>query len=246
MVIRPASPSSASGVAISPLDWRTVFADGVPVFHPNEAYGAVLLYPEDDREIAELPAQPFVSDYLEDLGEQDREIGTMIAQAERVWIDNGDAVIASCVLFDKPREYQASVRHAAYAQRQAQQLWMQCAAVGRWEWLQQIRFVTKEEPKHPLAVQPPCDLIYHWVPYEWFNSLPALTSVPGRLRQALRPGGRAFVVGPASLREGLIRHLFEVCWEEPVEQLPTFRMHRTILPKARLKAGLTLYHVRAT
>src|SRR5215210_823826 len=179
MVIRPASPWSASGVAISPVDWRTVFADGVPVIHPDEAYGAVLLYPEDDREIAELPAQPFVSDYLEDLGEQDREIGTMIAQAERVWIDNGDAVIASCVLFDKPREYQASVRHAAYAQRQAQQLWMQCAAVGRWEWLQQIRFVTKEEAEHPLAVQPPCDLIYHWVPYERFNSLPALTSVPG-------------------------------------------------------------------
>jgi hypothetical protein len=34
-------------------------------------------------------------------------------------------------------------------------------------------------------------------------------------------------------------------WEEPVEQLPTFRMHRTILPKARLKDGLTLFFVQA-
>jgi hypothetical protein len=34
-------------------------------------------------------------------------------------------------------------------------------------------------------------------------------------------------------------------WEQPVEQLPTFRMHRTILPKSRLQDGLTLFFVRA-
>jgi hypothetical protein len=32
--------------------------------------------------------------------------------------------------------------------------------------------------------------------------------------------------------------------EDPVETLPTFRMHRTILPMARLKPGLTLVQAR--
>ena len=55
----------------------------------------------------------------------------------------------------------------------------------------------------------------------------------------------AFVTGPASLRDSWKRAGFEPIWQEPVEQLPTFRMHRAILPKARLTDGLTLYLVHA-
>jgi hypothetical protein len=31
-----------------------------------------------------------------------------------------------------------------------------------------------------------------------------------------------------------------------VDQLPTFRMHQTILPQSRLEPGLTVFHVTAT
>lgn len=235
-------PTGAPAAPVSPIDWRTVFTDGVPVIRPADAYGAVLLYPEDDREIGELAAQPFVADYLQDLGEQDREIGSILSRAERVLIDNGDAVIATCVPFDRPRDYQAWIRHAAYAQRQAQQLWTQCAEVQRWEWLQRIRFVPAEAASE--GTPPLYDLAYQWVPYEWFNSATELTLLPERLRQVLRPAGQAFVIGPSSLRESLSKQKFHIHWEEAVQNLPTFRMHQTIVPKAKVKAGLTLFHVR--
>lgn len=244
-IVRPVTgPVPSVATPVSPLDWRTVFVQGIPAVHPAEAYGAVLFYPEDDREISELSAQPFVADYLQDLGEQDREIGMILSRAERVLIDNGDAVISTCIPFDRPRDYTASIRHAAYAQRQAQQLWTQCAEVQRWEWLQRIRFVPAAAWKESIESQQPYDLVYQWPPYDSFSSPTGLMTTVTRLRQVLRPGGNAFIVGPVGLRELLMRQGLQVRWEESVETLPTFRMHKTILPQARVKAGLTLFHVR--
>lgn len=238
----PSAPSTA--VPVSPLDWRTVFVQGCPSVLPTEAYGAVLFYPEDDREIDELSAQPFVADYLQDLGEQDREIGMILSRAERVLIDNGDAVISTCISFDRPRDYTVGCRHAAYTQRQAQQLWTQCAEVQRWEWLQRIRFVPAAALEETIASHQPYDLVYQWLPYDSFSCPTRLTTIVTRLGQVLRSGGNAFIVGPVGLRESLMRRGLQVGREELIETLPTFRMHRTILPKARVKAGLTLFHVR--
>jgi len=53
------------------------------------------------------------------------------------------------------------------------------------------------------------------------------------------------VTGPGSLLEHWRRARFEVRWKESVDQLPTFRMHKTILPQSRLEAGLTVFHVAA-
>ncbi|MDH4237075.1 MAG: hypothetical protein OEV17_07495, partial [Nitrospira sp.] len=71
-----------------------------------------------------------------------------------------------------------------------------------------------------------------------------LTASVTRLRQLLRPQGNAFVVGPVDLGIVLSQNGMQVIWEEFVESLPTVQMHKTILPKARVKAGLTLFHVR--
>ncbi|HSA62220.1 MAG TPA: hypothetical protein VLE03_08265 [Nitrospiraceae bacterium] len=240
------APASFAEAPLSPLDWRTVFVQGLPAVPPADAYGSVLFYPEDDREIGELSAQPFVADYLQDLGEEDQEIGMILSRAERVLIDNGDAVISTCVLFDRPRDYTASIRHAAFAQRQAQQLWTQCAEVQRWDWLQRIRFVAAASWEEAIASQDPFDLVHQWLPYDSFTSPAQLMLIVARLREVLRPEGNAFVVGSAGLRDALMRKGLQVCWEQSVEMLPTFRMHRTILPRARVKAGLTLFHVRRT
>jgi hypothetical protein len=217
---------------------------GLPKILPREAFEAVPLYPQDDTEISEVAAQPFVADYLDDLGEQDREIGRLRSQAERVLIANGDAVIATCILFDRPRDYTVHIRHVAYAQRQAQQLWTQCAEVKRWEWLQRIRMIAADTPEELMAGHELYDLMYHWLPYDLFGSSSTLKPSITRLSEALRRGGDAFVVGPAELREVLIREQWEVCWDQSVGSLPTLRMHQTILPKARVKTGLTLFHLR--
>jgi hypothetical protein len=242
----PVKTSPPNECPVSPVDWRTVFAQGVLKISPAEAFEAVPLFPEDDQEIGELAAQSFVADYLDDLGEQDREIGRLRSQAERVLIANGDAVIATCVLFDRPRDYTVHVRYVAYAQRQAQQLWTQCAEVHRWDWLQRIRMEAADTCEATLESHELYDLIYQWLPYDSFDSSITMRTIVTRLSHILRRGGEAFVVGPVRLGELLTQEPSRllVHWEESVASLPTFLMHKTILPKARVKIGLTLFHVR--
>jgi hypothetical protein len=233
---------SSSPLPISPVDWRSVFFEGMPPIAPAEAYGAILLYPEDETPINELAAQPFVADYLEDIAEQDREIGRLLAQANRVLIWNGDAVIATCVAFDRPREYRVAFQKPAFAQKQAQQLWTTCAQLRRWDWLKGIQFLPMESGNSHHVSTPIFDLAYQWMS---FGMPDRQAQAVMDLRQALRPGGCAFVTGPPSLHDCWKGAGFALVWQELVEELPTFRMHRTILPKARLKEGLTLYFVLA-
>ncbi len=234
---------SGTPVAMSPVDWRSVFVQGVPLIHPADAYGAVMLYPEDESEIGECAAQSFVADYIEDMGEQDREIGVALLHAKRVLIDNGDAVIATCIMFDRPRDYTALVRYPVFAQKQAQQLWNVCAKLQRWDWLSHIRFVS-DQGQHDREAPHSYDLVYHWVPYDSGDLPASLAERMKGISRMLRGGGNAFVIGPAQLGRNSSSHGLHVCWEEPVEQLPTFLVHRTILPKARLRAGLTLFHMK--
>lgn len=229
--------------AVSPVDWRTVFVQGLPSICANEAFETALLYPEDEQEIDELAAQPFVADYVQDLGEQDREIGKFLSKAERILIVNGDAVISTCVLFDRPRDYTVKCYHAAYAQRQAQQLWMQCAEVQRWEWLRRVRMIPAMIGNGSIMGEEPYDLVYQWVPYDVFDTPTDLVAIVMGIREALRPGGEAFLVGPAEFGSVLVQGQLVMRWSEAVVSLPTFRMHRTILTKARLKEGVTLFHV---
>ena len=130
-----------------------------------------MLYPDDESEISECSAQPFVADYVQDIGEQDREIGAVLSQAQRVLIENGDAVIATCITFDRLRDYTVLVRHPAFAQKQAQRLWSICAELQRWDWLSHIRFVSHEVP-HDREAAHSYDVVYHWVPYD-SGDLPA-------------------------------------------------------------------------
>lgn len=234
---------SGESVAMSPVDWRSVFVHGVPPIPPVDAYGAVLLYPDDESEIGECSAQPFVADYIQDIGEQDREIGAVLSQAKRVLIENGDAVVTTCITFDQPRDYTVMVRYPAFAQKQAQRLWNICAELQRWDWLSSIRFVSDKE-LHDREVPHSYDVIYHWVPYDSGDIPASLAERMKGISLMLRGGGTAFVIGPAQLGQFGASQGLRICWEEPVELLPTFRMHRTILPKAKLKAGLTLFHMK--
>jgi hypothetical protein len=240
--LRESLKETGGPVAISPVDWRSVFVQEIPAISPAEAYGAVLLYPEDASEISECPAQPFVADYIQDIGEQDGEIGTVLSRAENVLIENGDAVVATCITFDRVRDYTVLVRHPAYAQKQAQQLWSVCAELQRWDWLSHIRFVSGGGGSQ--GADDSYDLVYHWVPYDSAELPSSLANRMKMISQLLRRGGHAFVIGPAQLGSQGVSQGLHICWEELVEQLPTFRMHRTILPRARLRAGLTLFHMK--
>lgn len=234
---------SVAETTISPVDWRSLFVPARPSIAPQDAYGAVLFYPETDAEIDEPAAQPFVADYIQDLAQQDHEIGRMLAEAQRVLIANGDAVIATCVPFDRPRSYTVRVRIPALAQKQAQQLWTICAGLKQWDWLVGIKLWVSKDDQMEHRVRASHDLAYFWLPYDLGKDPGLLAASVGELGEALRTGAHAFVTGPEGLAASWRSWGFRLVWQERVEALPPFHMHRNILPKAKLKQGLTLYLV---
>jgi hypothetical protein len=225
-----------------PVGWRSLFRDAPPQPEPTEAFGAVLLYPADETEISEVASYPFVADHLQDCIEQQPEVGNLVARAERVLIDHWDGAITTCVALDRPRDYTVLYTRPAFAQKHAQTIWNQLATAGHLEWARRITFVRKATQQQTVYAKQ-YELIYQWVGVERFNHRAKLVETVRLLEGALAPRGLAFVVGPPALGPLLGSHRFRVIRTEPVETLPSFRMHRTILPKARLKAGLTLFHV---
>lgn len=220
--------------------WRGLFGGAPPVVTPREAFSAVLLYPDDDTEISELASQPFVADYLEDRLEQDSQFAARLANADRVLIDNFDAVIASCIRQDRSRSYTVLYRHPAYAQKQAQLIWQAFATTRHPEWATGIVLLPSDEGR-AAAYGRPADLLFIWIPFAIYTDTTGLDHAACAISQALAPNGLAFVAGPEQLNQCLRASRLRILDAEPVTDLPTFRMHATILPLARLRAGLTLF-----
>ncbi|MGH7235162.1 MAG: hypothetical protein ACREIO_02165 [Nitrospiraceae bacterium] len=235
--------SLASPARSYPLDWRTLFAGPPPHVAPAQAFSAVLLYPEDETEIEEAPTQPFVADYLQDTMEEESNLRAHLARSERVLIHNFDAVLTTCVNLDRPRDYTILYSRPEFAQKQAQALWNQLAKAGRVEWAKRIRLLPAESSR-TAAYRQPYDLIYAWVPFPQFDRPGQVEETARAVAASLRPGGLGFVVGPQALSQSLQANRLRPLYTEPVEDLPTFRMHLSILPRARVKPGVWLFGIR--
>ncbi len=230
--------------AVARSDWRGLFEGEPPSVDASEAFGAVLLYPEDEREIAPLASQPFVVDYLMDRAEQEPASAAVIAKARSILIDNLDAGIASLVPVDRRRTVRALYAHPAVAQRQIQRLWAQAARQRREACLEDVKASPLTgSPGGAAAYQRTYELIYHWLDEETWANREGWTAGLNRLHRALAPGGLLWSVGPASWRSLWQRPGLRLLEAVAVASLPTFRMHLTLLPKARVREGLTLFMV---
>ncbi|MFO0729614.1 MAG: hypothetical protein U0231_13285 [Nitrospiraceae bacterium] len=220
--------------------WSSVF-DRPLVVSPQEAFSAVLLYPQDEQEIGELETQPFVADYLQDLLEQNQRLGALVAKAAHVEICRFDAAITTLIGQDRRRSYHIQFEQDAFVQRQAQAIWNQWARAGRLAWLSDLRMRhATQEPSQPDA---PFDLLYDWVPYRIHPQRDAMWAHIKELARRMTRGAIGFLVGPPAMPELCGAAGLQVEAMVAIEQLPTFRMHRTIIPKAMLRRGVTLYQV---
>ncbi len=226
----------------APSDWRTLFVDGLPVVRPADAFRAVLLYPEDDHVIEEVACQPFVADYLQDALEQSPDLRSFVSHAQSLLIENFDATIPACLPLDRPRQATILYRWPAFAQKGAQAIWNQLATAGHLDWLGGVRMMAANKTQE-ISHEQSFDLVYQWLMFDDFMDNRKLNAAVSRVGATLAPRSLAFVVGPQSLEPLLISHRLAIHRAEPVEGLPTFTMHRTLLPNARLKAGLTLFTV---
>jgi hypothetical protein len=225
-----------------PMSWRDLFEGTPPNVTPVEAFGAVLLYPDDATEIDEASAHPFVADYLQDIIEDSPQLRAMHAQARHVLIDNVDGSLQTCISLAAGKEHHVLYTRPALAQKQAYLLWNAAAQAGRFDALAHARLMSAEIHRKTVYHER-FDWIYRWISYSCFEQTHELAAIAAALRKALSPGGLAFVVGPRSMDDILLRHSLRIVQMESVDTLPTFRMHQTILPQARLKPTLTLFHV---
>ncbi len=227
---------------LAPAGWQSLFGEQPPQVKPKDAFSAVLLYPDDETEISEIASQPFVADYIQDSFEQDPQLAAQLGKAARILIDNFDGAIKTCINLDRPRNYMVLYSHTAYAQRQAQNLWSELARSQRFDLARGISFLSATSRSD--AYRASHDLLFLWIPFPIFTDAIAQHEAVKTIPATLGQGGLAFIVGPASLQSAFQMHpQLQVLSAEAVETLPTFQMHRTILPKARLKQGLTLFRV---
>jgi hypothetical protein len=228
------------GPAVS--DWRAFYEGGIPAVDPRAAYAAVLLYPEDDRPIDELPTQPFVADYIEDFWESTPAWAARRAACERILIEGFDAALLACIPLDRPRACRILYTHPAHAQKQAQALWNRLARSKRLHWMPSIRFAPATKARAS-AYESRYDLLYVWLPFACWGEPATLRTGLELFTSAMGHEAMAFVVGPPHL-DGMLKSRGLVLESaQPVEELPTMQMHRSILPQARLQPGVTLFHV---
>lgn len=233
-----------TGSQVGP-SWQAAFSDGLPVVEPAAAFGAVLLYPKDEHEISEIASQPFVADYLQDLAEEDPGRAGALRRARSVLIHNFDSALTTLIPLDRQSPTQVLYRHPAFAQRQVQQLWLAAARRQAWEAFGAIRLQPAADKAEALYRQS-FDVIYDWMVSEPNSQSIPLEAQAQRVGQALTHGGVACVVGPASLGSVWSRAGLRVLAVEAVASLPTFRMHRSLIPQARVREDLTLFQLIRT
>ena len=224
------------------VDWTSVFEGASPKVCSHEAFGAVLLYPDDEQEIGDLATQPFVADYLQDLIEQDRPLAARVGRAGHLLISGFDGAITTCLGGDIPRVCMVLYDHPAFAQRHAQILWNVWARAQRLGWLSQVRMRARMDEIGTESSQL-YDLAYEWMPFSLYDKPDAVGLRTQQLSRRVSSGAVVFVVGPPTLADGCRAAGMQIQAITPVASLPTFRMHQSVLPRAQLKSGLMLYQL---
>ena len=235
-------PAGGQAAVNRERSWEGVFPDGVPVVSPREAYSAVLLYPEDETPIDDLPSQPFVADFWNDFVEEDHRLAAQVGQSGHALIHGFDGVIGS-LLTDRPRLTTVVYAHGAYAQKHAQAAWNRFVRSNRPDWQESHRFLSEAGFRYGASLY---DLMYVWMPFASYDDRVALRDHLSRISGALRPNALAFLAGPDSLPSMMSGLPLDVVFGDLVSQVQPFRMHQSILPKAALHPRLSAWIFRNT
>ena len=218
--------------------WEGFFPDGVPIVSAQDAYSAVLLYPEDDLPIGELPSQPFVADFLSDFIEQDQALAVQVQQSGQILIRGFDGVIGSLLDFDRSESTTIVYSHAAYAQKHAQAAWNQLARNNRLDRQASYRFLSEGAFRRDAFTY---DLMYGWLPFALYDDAPGLQGHLHRMNDVLRPNALVFLAGPDHLPSLISRLPLEIMFGDLVLNAQPFHMHQSILPKAMLNPRLSVW-----
>lgn len=234
-------PSDQGIGAVAPVstggDWRKFFPEGAPSVASQDAFSAVLLYPQDDSIIEEYASQPFVADFLDDLFEQDAQLGQQRSDASRVLIHGFDASMGTCLVLEQSKVHDLYFTHAALAQKQAQLLWNQFARSNQLDWVSSFRF----RPASGLRARETYNWIYQWIPFSEYDQTQILQIQIQEMLEALAPRGIACIAGPESIPTMLENQPIQILFGEQGANLQPFYMHQAVLPKSQLNPRLHIW-----
>ena len=242
--IKPSWGISPRSAPIKPVEhlstWHHLFPAGAPTLDPGQAFSTTLLYPMDEREIGEPESQPFVMDYWDDLIDEDPRLQGHMTAAQQVLIARCDAALGAGLRLDRQRNYTILYTWPEFAQKQAQQVWNQLAQSQHLDWIDHIRLLPYSQHSKT-CLEHHYEVMYSWIPFAIFHDRRSIDQICSSLGNALLPGGIAFVSGPSRAAECLPRHGMDVLYSDYVQSLPTFRLHRSILPRAQLRKDLMAF-----
>jgi hypothetical protein len=223
--------------------WHQLFPEGSPNVLPGKAFSTTLLYPDDERVIGEIESQPFAMDYFDDLLDENPGLKAHMNSANHILISQCDAAIGSCLRYDRQRNVTILYSNPQLAQKQAQNLWNTIARSQKLNWIDSIGFLPHSQ-HWQTCLSKSFDMVFLWVPFAHFQDHQTLGQTTHEINTLLPPGGIAFIVGPSLLPENANRYHLELIYGEYVEALPTFRLHKAILPKARVHPDLMVFVFR--
>jgi len=222
------------------LTWRALFPDGVPALDTMQAYFAVPLYPDDDQPVEDAMTQPLalehILDYLDRLSAAPGGAGP----SGGVLIHDWDLLLSELIDCANARDYTVLYTRAEFAQRQAQRLWDQAAASGHLPGLQRASFLPADRHRDA-AYAKSYGMIYRWMPFDSYRRRADCERSLETVSKALASGGYAILVGPPWLGDACSRVSLRVLASDPIAETAGVRMHRAILPKARINPEATLY-----
>jgi hypothetical protein len=87
-------------------------------------------------------------------------------------------------------------------------------------------------------------LLYCWIPFEQYRQRAECERSLEAVSKALVSGGSAILAGPPWLKDVCSRVALRVLASDPIAETAGVRMHRAILPKARVNPEATLFLVQ--
>ncbi|MGD9851500.1 MAG: hypothetical protein AB7T38_09545 [Nitrospirales bacterium] len=220
-----------------PTTWRDGFPQGPPTLTAGQAFASVLLYPDGEHVIGEKESQPFVLDFLDDYFEEHQEFRRERDEAKRVLLSFCEAGMASCLDYRYPHQYTVWYVWPEFAQKQAQSIWNQLARRDQLAWLPNFRIIPFASHNVD-ALQEAFDWMYLWIPFSEYTDSRRMDWWGTLVESHLRPGGIACVAGPPTMEKVLQEKGLQMVDIEQGENLPTFRIHKTILPYGWLNPAL--------
>lgn len=224
----------------SALTWRALFRDGAPALDAKRAYFAVPLYPDDETPVDDAMTQPLALEHLLDCLERLSAAPGRSRLPGSVLIHGWDLLLSELIDCADARDYTVLYTSPEFAQRQAQRLRDQAAASGHLPSLRRVSFLPADRHRNA-AYAGSYGMIYRWIPFDEYRQRADCEQGLELVSHALATGGHAILAGPPWLGEACARVSLRVLAADPIAATTGVRMHRAILPKARINPEATLF-----